>query len=102
MIDLELLWHSGRLYDEPSDMMPSTGSMHHISWTGIFRPVASGCNNINVLLMCRGVVTLIWILSWIISQTPVFERDFSPQDPLISHPHRGNTSVFPFREVVDH
>ncbi|KAF8347859.1 lipid phosphate phosphatase 1 [Amanita rubescens] len=38
-----------------------------------------------------GVVILTWILSWIISETPVFERGFSPQDPLIGHPHRGNT-----------
>ncbi|KAF8737206.1 hypothetical protein AX14_013242 [Amanita brunnescens Koide BX004] len=37
------------------------------------------------------VVALIWIVSWIISQTPVFERDFSLQDPLISHPQRVDT-----------
>ncbi|KAK2463547.1 hypothetical protein APHAL10511_004298 [Amanita phalloides] len=38
-----------------------------------------------------GVVALIWILSQLVALTPVFERDFSPQDPLISHPHRKNT-----------
>ncbi|KAF8630168.1 hypothetical protein AX15_003113 [Amanita polypyramis BW_CC] len=38
-----------------------------------------------------GIVALIWVLSWFISLTPVFERDFSLQDPLISHPHRKNT-----------
>ncbi|TFK39833.1 lipid phosphate phosphatase 1 [Crucibulum laeve] len=35
-------------------------------------------------------VTLIWLLSFVVSSTPVFERDFSPHDPLISHPHKPN------------
>jgi len=37
------------------------------------------------------VVVFIWILSGIVSNTPVFERDFSPKDSLISHPHKMNT-----------
>ncbi|KAH9072094.1 lipid phosphate phosphatase 1 [Lactarius deliciosus] len=33
------------------------------------------------------VVTGLFMLSWLIDTLPVFERDFSPNDPLIQHPH---------------
>ncbi|KAH9066693.1 lipid phosphate phosphatase 1 [Lactarius vividus] len=33
------------------------------------------------------VVTGLFMLSWLIDTRPVFERDFSPNDPLIQHPH---------------
>lgn len=94
MIDLEALCHSGRLYGEHSDTMPSTGSKYRTAWIGMFLHVLLW--HVFISHTYRIVVALIWIMSWIISQTSVFERDFSLQDPLISHPHRTNTSVYQF------
>ncbi|KAF8159483.1 lipid phosphate phosphatase 1 [Crassisporium funariophilum] len=36
------------------------------------------------------VVLVIWLLSGMVSASPVFERDFSPSDPEINHPHKKN------------
>ncbi|KAF8892237.1 lipid phosphate phosphatase 1 [Infundibulicybe gibba] len=35
-------------------------------------------------------VAAVWLFSWAANNTVIFERDFSPHDPLISHPHRAN------------
>ncbi|KAM6497116.1 lipid phosphate phosphatase 1 [Amanita muscaria] len=37
------------------------------------------------------VVVFIWILSWFVSISPVFVREFSAEDPLINHLHKKNT-----------
>ena len=36
----------------------------------------------------RLVVLCIWMFTWVLYHTPVFERDFDLNDPLINHPIR--------------
>jgi diacylglycerol diphosphate phosphatase/phosphatidate phosphatase len=36
---------------------------------------------------CRTVATAFWVLSGLVTLSPVFQREFSTDDPLISHPH---------------
>ncbi|KAI0079379.1 lipid phosphate phosphatase 1 [Panus rudis PR-1116 ss-1] len=36
------------------------------------------------------VASLFWVLAWIIKSLPPFEREFSLDDPLISHAHKPN------------
>lgn len=38
-------------------------------------------------LYCRIVVLGLFLLGHFVRALPVFERDFSPDDPLIQHPH---------------
>ncbi len=42
-------------------------------------------------VICRSLVGFLWFLSYMISSfLPLFERDFSLTDELISHPHKPN------------
>jgi hypothetical protein len=36
---------------------------------------------------CRTVATAFWALSGLATLSPVFQREFSADDPLINHPH---------------
>jgi len=37
--------------------------------------------------MYRNVATAFWVLSGFATMSPVFEREFLVDDPLIQHPH---------------
>lgn len=79
--------------------MPSTGTTEHISLIG-------SEIGISFLLIAhshmtgRTVVALMWGLSQWFAWSAVFERDFSPLDLNISHPHKKNQSVTLYMEIL--
>ena len=39
---------------------------------------------------CRLLSSLAWFIAWLIKELPPFEREFTLDDPLISHKHHKN------------
>ncbi len=70
------------------ERVPSLGSTVPISSIGKFHldPYRRKLSS-NKAIFRRVVITGLFMLSWLIDTRPVFERDFSPDDPLIQHPH---------------
>ncbi|KAH8833115.1 lipid phosphate phosphatase 1 [Flagelloscypha sp. PMI_526] len=45
-------------------------------------------------------LAVVWLLSWVADTLPIFERDFTLDDPLISHPHKPDTVSSPLNQLL--
>lgn len=62
-----------------------------LDWYGLTSVVLKACD---ANIQSRFFVGLLWFLSYMISLWPVFERTFSLEDDLISHPHKPSQLAF--------
>ena len=62
-----------------------------LNWTDNSYVIDWYVQNLGILddisTICRIVVLVSFLLGHFLRDLPVFERDFSPDDPLIQHPH---------------